>query len=102
MKEISMGLDVPPVTMDLDKCTFCSMCVQFCPMHAYSMTEEGDFPLQERFPQYDDFVRTNDKCLPCALCEAACPEDAIVLELDMPTKAEVSPFKEGMEGQIEI
>ena len=102
MKEISMGLDVPPVTMDLDKCTFCSMCVQFCPMHAYSMTEEGDFPLQERFPQYDDFVRTNDKCLPCALCEAACPEDAIVLELDMPTKTEVSPFKEGMEGQIEI
>ncbi|MBC7085305.1 MAG: 4Fe-4S binding protein [Methanomethylovorans sp.] len=102
MKEIAMGLDVPPVIMDLDKCTFCSMCVQFCPLHAYTMTEEGDFPSQEKFPQYDDFVRTNEKCLPCSLCEAACPEDAIVLELEIPTKAEVSPFKEGMEGQIEI
>lgn len=102
MKEIATGLDVPPVIMELDKCTFCSMCVQFCPMHAYSMTEEGNFPTDEAFPQYDSFVRTNEKCLPCTLCEAACPEDAIKLELDMPTKAEVSPFKEGMEGQIEV
>ncbi len=25
MKEIATGLDVPPVIMELDKCTFCSM-----------------------------------------------------------------------------
>ncbi|MHC1575998.1 MAG: 4Fe-4S binding protein, partial [Methanosarcinaceae archaeon] len=31
MHEIATGMDAPPVMMDLDKCTFCSMCANFCP-----------------------------------------------------------------------
>ncbi len=102
MQEISTGLDAPPVMMDLEKCTFCSMCASFCPMHAFKMTEEGDLPEREEFPEYDSFVRMNEKCLPCALCKAACPEDAIEVEFTFPKKEDISPFKEDAEGEIEI
>lgn len=102
MKEIATGLDAPPVMMDLEKCTFCSMCASFCPVHAFKMTEEGDFPQKEEFPEYDSYVRMNEKCLPCALCRAACPEEAIEIEFTFPKKEELAPFKEGAEGDIGI
>ncbi|MEZ5335133.1 MAG: 4Fe-4S binding protein [Methanolobus sp.] len=102
MQEISTGLDAPPVMMDLEKCTFCSMCASFCPVHAFRMTEEGDFPEKEEFPEYDSYVRMNEKCLPCALCKAACPEDAIEVEFTFQKKEEIAPFKDEAEGEIEI
>ncbi|WMW23215.1 4Fe-4S binding protein [Methanolobus mangrovi] len=102
MQEISTGLDAPPVMMDLEKCTFCSMCANFCPVHAFKMTEEGDFPEKDEFPVYDSYVTMNEKCLPCALCKAACPEDAIEVEFTFRKKEEIAPFKEDVEGEIEI
>ncbi|WP_342304768.1 4Fe-4S binding protein [Methanolobus sp. ZRKC5] len=102
MQEISTGLDAPPVMMELDKCTFCSMCANFCPVHAFKMTEEGDFPDNDEFPTYDSYVRMNEKCLPCALCKAACPEDAIDVEFTFLKKEDIAPFKEDVEGEIEI
>ncbi len=102
MKEISTGLDAPPVTMDLDKCTFCSMCANFCTVHAFRMSFEGDLPDAEKLPKYDSYVNMNEKCLPCALCRAACPEDAIDVDFTFRKKEEIAPFKEGVEGEIEI
>ncbi|WP_406662067.1 4Fe-4S binding protein [Methanolobus sp. ZRKC3] len=102
MQEISTGLDAPPVTMDLEKCTFCSMCASFCPVHAFVMTEEGEFPEHEKFPEFDSYVEMNEKCVPCAICKASCPEDAIEVEFTFKKKEEIAPFEEGKEGEIEI
>ena len=102
MQEISTGLDAPPVTMDLEKCTFCSMCANFCPVHAFVMTEEGDFPEGDKFPQFNACVQMNEKCLPCAICKASCPEEAIELEFTFRKKEDIAPFEEGKEGEIEI
>ncbi len=38
--EIAKGLDAPPVLIDLDLCAFCGMCVNFCPMKAFTMRVE--------------------------------------------------------------
>ncbi len=102
LKEIATGLDAPAIILDLEKCTFCSMCVNFCPVNALSMEYEGDFPEDELYPRYTSFIRMNDNCLPCSLCEAACPEEAIEVEYTFPKKEELSPFKEGAQGEIEI
>ena len=102
MHEIATGMDAPPIMMDLDKCTFCSMCANFCPVNAFKMNSEGIFPEEGLFPAFDSSVDLNDKCLPCRLCEAACPEDAIKVEFTFPKKEDIAPFKENMDGEIEI
>lgn len=100
--EIATGMDAPPVMLDLDKCTFCSMCANFCPVNAFRMSAEGDFPEDDLFPVLEGKATINEKCLPCLLCEATCPEDAIDLEIEMQTKEEIAPFKDGEEGEIII
>ncbi len=102
MQEISTGLDAPPITMDLEKCTFCSMCASFCPVHAFVMTEEGDFPEDEKFPEFDSYVKMNEKCLPCSICKASCPEEAIEVEFTFKKKEDIAPFDENQKGEIEI
>ncbi|MEA1984228.1 MAG: 4Fe-4S binding protein [Euryarchaeota archaeon] len=102
MHEIATGMDAPPVMMDLDKCTFCSMCANFCPVNAFKMNSEGIFPEEGMFPTFDSSVDLNDKCLPCRLCEAACPEDAIKVDFTFPKKEDIAPFKENVDGEIEI
>jgi 4Fe-4S ferredoxin len=100
--EIATGLDAPPVMMDLEKCTFCRMCSNLCPVHAISFEAVGEVPDEKKYPKYDTYVNINEKCLPCALCEGACPQDAIEVEFTFPKKEEIAPFKEGVEGEIEI
>ncbi len=102
LKEIATGLDAPPVMLDLEKCTFCSMCVNFCPVNALSMEYAGDFPEEDLYPRYSSFIKMNENCLPCSLCAAACPEEAIEVEYTFPKKEELTPFKEGAQGEIEV
>ncbi len=102
LHEIATGLDAPAVMMDLEKCTFCRMCSNLCPVHAISFEAVGEVPDEKQYPKYDTFVNINEKCLPCLLCEGACPQDAIEVEFTFPKKEEIAPFKEGVEGEIEI
>jgi 4Fe-4S ferredoxin len=37
LQEIAKGMDAPPILIDLDACVFCGMCVNFCPVQAFSM-----------------------------------------------------------------
>jgi 4Fe-4S ferredoxin len=100
--EIATGLDAPAVMMDLEKCTFCRMCSNLCPVHAIKFEAVGEVPDEKQYPKYDTYVKINEKCLPCDLCKGACPQDAIEVEFTFPKKEEITPFKEGAEGEIEI
>ncbi len=71
-------------------------------MHAITFEAVGEVPDEKQYPKYDAYVKINEKCLPCALCEGACPQDAIEVEFTFPKKEEITPFKEGAEGEIEI
>jgi len=100
--EIATGLDVPPITWDIDKCTFCGMCAGLCPIGAiemHTLDEEGE-SITQSLLEMD--VHMNERCLPCLLCERSCPNDAITLSLNIPRKEELVPFEEDAEGTIEI
>lgn len=76
LKNVGMGLgspggkqamhsDVLPV-VDVDKCTGCSKCLQWCPTEAITLVE-GKATIDEK------------KCLGCGECVATCPPEAIVI-----------------------
>ncbi len=73
--------------MDLEKCTFCRMCSNLCPVRAITFEAVGEVPDEHQYPKYDTYVNINEKCLPpCLLCEGACPQDAIEVEFTFPKK----------------
>ncbi len=62
-------------TLDMLKCTGCSMCQQVCPAACIDMvTVEGDYPQnpRRRFPRID-----HSKCTFCGLCVEYCPVGAL-------------------------
>jgi len=52
------------VTIDKEKCTGCSICVEVCPTEALSIEDEKA-------------VCDDDLCVDCGVCIPECPEDAI-------------------------
>ncbi len=103
LMEIATGLDAPPVIIDYTKCSFCGMCAAFCPVKSIKMTinDKGIFELAE-FPCLDSGVVFNDKCFPCLLCIKTCPEEAIDVEFKFPKKENISTFKDGKTGEIDV
>lgn len=60
--------------IDLEFCSFCSTCIDMCPMDVLRMDEQMGFPV----------IRYPEDCMTCYNCELNCPEGCI----------EVDPFRE--------
>lgn len=59
---------MPYVTLDLDTCTACQICLKACPMGVFA--KQGD----------KIAVVEPNQCIICRACEAMCLPDSIVVE----------------------
>ncbi|MDX9865314.1 MAG: 4Fe-4S binding protein [Anaerolineaceae bacterium] len=58
-------------SIDLERCTGCGQCAQYCPTQAVVMIEARPVIENPRL------------CAYCGLCEESCPEDAISLSFEI-------------------
>jgi len=68
MGELRYLSDVVTLTLDVDKCSGCGMCLTVCP--------HGVFALQNRKARIVD----RDACMECGACAVNCPVDAITVD----------------------
>jgi len=54
-------------TIDMERCTGCGLCVEYCPTQAVIMRQQ------------QPIIHKPRQCAYCGLCEDSCPEDAITL-----------------------
>ena len=68
-------------TIDLERCTGCGLCVEYCPTAAAKMVDER--PMITR-PQ---------ACSYCGICEDMCPAGAVALvyEIVLPSNPQETP-----------
>ena len=59
------------ITVDPERCTLCSACVQECPTNAIELN---------RSPDREELLYTPARCIACRHCADICPEDAIRYE----------------------
>ncbi len=59
---------VVTLTLDVQKCTGCGMCISVCP-HAVFVVEKQKAQIVDR-----------DACMECGACGLNCPEDAIQVD----------------------
>ena len=55
------------ITIDIEKCTLCTVCERICNPKCFSMQE-------------DCFSLSLEECTSCGLCADICPEQAIIIE----------------------
>jgi 2-oxoglutarate ferredoxin oxidoreductase subunit delta len=64
------------ITIDIEKCKGCGLCVAVCPKGSIVICEQsnskGDYPARP----------TKDECTGCALCALVCPDVAIEVHRD--------------------
>jgi formate hydrogenlyase subunit 6/NADH:ubiquinone oxidoreductase subunit I len=58
-------------TINMERCTGCGLCIDFCPTQAVQMI--GDHPA----------ITQPEKCAYCGLCEESCPVRAIELSYEI-------------------
>lgn len=63
------------VTISLDWCKKCGICVALCPTKVFTQEVDGT-----------PVVTYIDKCIGCKLCELRCPDFAITVEVDKDDK----------------
>ncbi|MBU2495381.1 MAG: 4Fe-4S binding protein, partial [Candidatus Omnitrophica bacterium] len=61
------------ITVDIEKCTGCSLCVKACPFNAIKV--ENEIAIVDL-----------DLCNYCGACVEECPSEAIILERDAPAE----------------
>lgn len=62
---------VPPVSIKLEWCKACGICVEFCPKKVFDADEEGR-----------PVVSRPDACSLCLICEQLCPDFAARVRRD--------------------
>ncbi|MEM3056041.1 MAG: 4Fe-4S binding protein [Candidatus Bathyarchaeia archaeon] len=68
-------LELPNVTVDLDKCQGCGTCVDVCPMNVYDLIEMPEYGGEKKAKP----TRMED-CIVCLSCVNSCPNQAITVE----------------------
>ncbi|MCX9011458.1 MAG: 4Fe-4S binding protein [Candidatus Methanoperedens sp.] len=66
------------IEADMEKCTLCGLCVEFCP--AFVLVEKK--PEANDLMPFDDLLVDRTKCDYCGLCVPFCPEEAIKVKGD--------------------
>ncbi|MFQ6125312.1 MAG: ferredoxin family protein [Candidatus Heimdallarchaeota archaeon] len=64
---------MPQITILIDRCTLCRLCVRSCPveiLHVESVDDERRL-----------IPTSNQECLECRACEAFCPHEAIFVDI---------------------
>jgi 2-oxoglutarate ferredoxin oxidoreductase subunit delta len=61
-----MQVQAGSITLYLDRCKRCGVCIELCPSQVYTSTSEG-------YPE----ITKIEKCTNCGLCELWCPDYAI-------------------------
>ena len=56
------------VTMDPEKCIYCTLCARNCPAGALTVDRKAK-----------TWVLDEDLCVACGTCQGACPKDAIIM-----------------------
>lgn len=62
------------VTVYKERCKGCGYCIEFCPQHALSVSEE----LNEK--GYNPVQLDESRCVSCGICYTVCPDYAFVVE----------------------
>ncbi len=68
--------------LDLEKCTGCGLCVEYCPTKAVIMIDERP-----------NIIRSQS-CTYCGICEEICPEGVIGLEYELVLWTKDNPTQE--------
>ena len=63
-----VGPSTPACPVSTDSCSSCGECIEVCPTHAISLSDEGKI------------VTEVEKCIKCCACVKACPASARVFE----------------------
>ncbi len=61
-----------PVRVQAERCKGCSLCVEFCPQHCLSLSDELNALGYHVAKLHDP-----EKCSACALCAEMCPESGM-------------------------
>jgi heterodisulfide reductase subunit A len=80
--DFNVSIRQSPRYIDIDKCTGCGLCAEFCPVDAIDAFNEG---LSERKAIYIDYPQAvplvygidREKCIGCGLCKNICLADAL-------------------------
>ena len=66
-------------TIDLERCTGCGLCVEYCPSHAVELV--ADRPT----------ITAPERCAYCGTCEEMCPDGAIMLAYEIVSAPDSDP-----------
>jgi ferredoxin len=70
------GVRVQPlsqdVTLNLDKCTHCGLCIPICPVSAF-----------EKDPETFEIRFLKERCIACEFCVKVCPYDALEVDFNL-------------------
>lgn len=62
----------PKPFMIAEKCKKCQKCVEICPVHCITLSEQDKYPVIDR-----------SKCIHCFCCQEVCPHDAVIVRTDI-------------------
>lgn len=85
------------IEVDMEKCTLCGLCVEFCP--AFVLVEKK--PEANDLMPFDDLLVDRTKCDYCGICVPFCPEDAIKVKGDFDPE-EVKKLAPKITGTIRV
>lgn len=66
-------------TINMERCTGCGQCVEYCPTGAVTLIE------------HKPVIHKPHLCAYCGLCEDSCPEDAIELIFEIVPRPPANP-----------
>ena len=64
-RDILYGHDIPPPSVDIDKCKGCGRCFKVCPAIVFDLRGKKAM------------VAYGERCFACGHCWAVCPEEAV-------------------------
>lgn len=85
------------IEVDMDKCSLCGLCAEFCP--AFLLVEK-ESKANDLLP-FSDLLVDREKCDYCGICVPFCPEDAIKVKGDFDEK-EIKNIVPEITGNIKV